>query len=625
MDNPLDSPSPYNSYRPSSLIQAFVALLLGFLFFLVLAGLANLVFDSQYRDRIYPGVTMAGADLGGLTTSQAAERLAEQINYPSIGKVVLKDGSKMWITRPADLGFTVDTEVCAQAAYLVGRQHGSLTRLADKLSAWSSGVNLPPLINYDGRLARQYLERIAAEVDRPTIEASLAVTDLEVVVKPGQIGRKVDIQASLEPLEAQLRSLTDGIVPLVIREDAPAILDANEQAQVARAILSAPLALQLPASDAQAGALGPWKIEPSTLAGWLVIEKVIAAESAQYQIGLDQIKLREYLSKIAPTLELQASDARFTFDDETRQLKLLQPSITGRTLNIDASLQAIEAQLLKGQHAIPLELNYIQPRASGDATAEQLGIKELVSSYTSYFRGSSRERVQNIKTAASRFHGLLVPPNSVFSMANAMGDVSLDNGYSEALIIVGGRTIKGVGGGVCQVSTTLFRTAFFGGYPIVERYPHAYRVGYYEQTRTGWNANLAGLDATVFVPEVDFKFENDRSAWLLMETYVDAKAGALTWKFYSTSDGREVDWNTTGPQNVVKPPAPLYQENPDLVKGEIKQVDWAADGADVTATRVVTRDGQELFSDTVITHYLPWRDVYQYGPGTKIPDKDKDQ
>jgi vancomycin resistance protein YoaR len=80
-----------------------------------------------------------------------------------------------------------------------------------------------------------------------------------------------------------------------------------------------------------------------------------------------------------------------------------------------------------------------------------------------------------------------------------LGDVSLDNGYAEALIIFGDRTIKGVGGGVCQVSTTLFRTAFFGGFPIVERYPHAYRVGYYEQTSSGAiNPNYAGLDATVF-------------------------------------------------------------------------------------------------------------------------------
>jgi vancomycin resistance protein YoaR len=205
-------------------------------------------------------------------------------------------------------------------------------------------------------------------------------------------------------------------------------------------------------------------------------------------------------------------------------------------------------------------------------------------------------------------------------MADALGDVSLDSGYSEALIIYGNQTIKGVGGGVCQVSTTLFRTAFFSGYPIVERHPHAYRVYYYELNAANQVVTrMAGLDATVYVPVVDFKFTNDTDNWLLMETYVNAAARKLTWKFYSTSDGRTVEWDTSGLQNIVEPEEAVYQENPDLDKGEINQIDWAVDGADVTVTRTVLRDGQVYLEDAFHTHYLPWRDVYEYGPGTKIP------
>jgi vancomycin resistance protein YoaR len=258
-----------------------------------------------------------------------------------------------------------------------------------------------------------------------------------------------------------------------------------------------------------------------------------------------------------------------------------------------------------------------------DATAEQLGITGVTSVQNSYFYGSSASRIKNIETAAARFHGLLVAPGETFSMAQALGDVSLDTGYAEALIIYGNRTIKGVGGGVCQVSTTLFRTAFFGGYPILERYPHAYRVSYYELTRSGSvNTDLAGLDATVFVPVVDLKFTNDTPNWLLMETYVKPEARVLTWKFYSTPDGRHVEWETSGLQNIEDAPEPLYQENDDLAQGEIRQVDWEAAGADVTVTRTVTRDGQVISQDEFTTHYLPWRAVYEYGPGTKIP-KDK--
>jgi len=130
---------------------------------------------------------------------------------------------------------------------------------------------------------------------------------------------------------------------------------------------------------------------------------------------------------------------------------------------------------------------------------------------------------------------------------------------------------------------------------------------------------LAGLDATVYFPLVDFKFTNDSPYWILMETYVDS--GSLTWKFYSTSDGRSVTWDTTGPTNVVPAPPPSFEENPELRKNEMKQVDWAANGADVTVTRTVWRNGSVLFQDTISTQYQPWQAICQYGPDSKNPEK----
>jgi vancomycin resistance protein YoaR len=199
-----------------------------------------------------------------------------------------------------------------------------------------------------------------------------------------------------------------------------------------------------------------------------------------------------------------------------------------------------------------------------------------------------------------------------------MGDISLNNGYAEALIIYNGQTIEGVGGGVCQVSTTLFRTAFFSGFPIIERHPHAYRVRYYEKIAGNRiDPTLAGLDATVYVPEVDFKFKNDTPFWLLMETEVSVKNNTITWRFYSTSDGRKITWLTSGPTNLVEPPPPLYKENDSLSTGEIKQVDWEAQGADVNVSRTVCRNDSICLQDTFNTHYEPWRAVYEYGPGTE--------
>ena len=123
--------------------------------------------------------------------------------------------------------------------------------------------------------------------------------------------------------------------------------------------------------------------------------------------------------------------------------------------------QAVEAMINMGNYYVKTE----EPEIPSSITGAEIGVTELLWSETSYFYGSSAERIQNIQAASKSFHGLLVAPGEIFSMGEHMADVSLENGFAEALIIFGGRTIKGVGGGVCQVSTTLFRTVFFGGYP----------------------------------------------------------------------------------------------------------------------------------------------------------------
>lgn len=608
---------------PSPLLQTLFALAGGVALFIF--GLMAVVigYDINYAGVILPGVSVAGIDLSGQTPDQAAGLLAERIAYPQTGRIVFQDGQQVWIARPADLGLTFDAQTTARAAYLLGRQGNPLSRSLAQFEAWYSGRDLAPLLIYDERVAQRYLEAIAAQIDLPVVEASLQIDGVNVVATPGQIGRRLERQTTLAPLEEHLRSLSDSLLPLVVIETPPDILDASQQAETARQILSAPLVLNLP--DAQPGDPGPWTVPPEKLAAMLTIERAALPEGARYQIGLNAEGLRSFLEELAPSLRRFPSDARFIFNDETRQLDLLQPAVIGRALNVDGTLQAVNEKLSQGEHNIALALDYTQPAVPSEATAQQLGVVELVAEQTSYFYGSSAARIQNIQTAAARFHGVLVPPGAVFSMAEVLGDVSLDNGYAEALIIYGNRTIQGVGGGVCQVSTTLFRTVFFAGFPVVERHPHAYRVGYYELNAANQvNSRLAGLDATVFVPVVDFKFKNDTDHWLLMETYTNPAARTLTWKFYSTPDGRSVDWDTTGLRNVVDPPDPVYQENPRLGQGEVRQVDWAVEGADVTVSRTVYRGGQVFFEDSFSTHYLPWAAVYEYGPGTEIDGVDTD-
>jgi vancomycin resistance protein YoaR len=569
---------------------------------LVLAGLGSrLIFSGQ----VLPGVQAAGIDLGGLSRQEVASALARTLTYPQTGTILLLDQGSHWIARPSDLGVAIDFSEMTEQALGAGRGGGFFRNFSEQLTAWDQGIQLAPLVAFDQRVAADYLRLLAAQVDRPTVEAGLSLNGLEVEARPGQVGRTLDALATLETLQVAFEQLHDAQLELVVDEQPPRVLDVSEQAALAGRILSQPLILTAEGS-------GPWVIEPATLAGMIRFE---LGSGGGYEIRLDPASLAGYLEPLGPELERDPQNARFVFNDDTRQLDLLQEAVIGRTLDLAASVQAIQQGTAASQHEIPLVFLLEPPAVGSEATAADLGISEAVSVVSTYFAGSSPERIRNIATASAAFHGLLIAPGETLSMADVLGDISLDKGYAEALIIYGDRTIKGVGGGVCQVSTTLFRTALYGGFEILERHPHAYRVGYYEQGR---GSPGPGFDATVFVPLVDFKFTNDTPYWLLSETYVVGTQ--LLWKFYSTSDGRQVQVSGAQVSGVIEAPKPLYKENPDLPEGEIEQIDFEADGMDVVFTRTVTLDGQTLHHDTFKTHYLPWQAIFEYGPGTQLPE-----
>jgi vancomycin resistance protein YoaR len=239
--------------------------------------------------------------------------------------------------------------------------------------------------------------------------------------------------------------------------------------------------------------------------------------------------------------------------------------------------------------------------------ANNLGIKELIGKGTSLFQHSISSRIFNVTLAASRINGALIAPNEIFSFDQALGDVSAFTGYQQAYVIQNGKTVLGDGGGVCQVSTTFFRALLNAGLPITERHAHAYRVGYYEED------GLPGLDATVFVPSVDLKFKNDTGNYILVQTQIDPEILRLSVFLYGASDGRTVALTSPVVTNRVAHPPDLYQDDPSLPKGVIKQIDFSADGATVSFSRNVTKNGQKIISENFVSDYAPWQSIYLRG------------
>ena len=603
------------SQRTPIMAQLLTAVIGGIILFFGAIFLWVLGYQLIYAGRIFPGVSVAGVDLSGMSPQDAALKLSQTLSYPISGKLLFRDGSNVWVAAPAELGMVFDPSASAQSAYRLGRSGDVFAALDGQLRGLEFGDEVAPVVVFDQRVANQYLQILAQKIDQPELEASLHLKGTNVVAQAGQVGRTLNVTATLTYLGARLQTFSDGEVPLVIQETQPSLTDVSSQADAARNILSQPLQLVMP--NAGPGDPGPWVYDPQIVANMLGVVRVQNGDKADLQIVLNPDSVRQMLANIATQADRQAVDAQFNFNPTAKQLTLKKSSVTGRSIDIDASVQAINAAVARGDHTIPIVIKETQPAVADNVTAQQLGITQLIQQQTSYFYGSPTERIQNIQTAAARFDGVLVAPGETFSMGQTLGDVSLNNGYAEALIIYGNRTITGVGGGVCQVSTTLFRTVLYAGFPVVERVPHAYRVPWYEKTAgNGNDPSLAGLDATVYFPLVDFKFKNDSQYWILMETSADS--GSLTWQFYSTPDGRSVTINTTGPQNIVPAPPASFVKTPDLTE-KMKQTDWAENGADVNVTRTVMMNGAVFFQDNFQTHYQPWQAICEYRPSVTDP------
>lgn len=238
-----------------------------------------------------------------------------------------------------------------------------------------------------------------------------------------------------------------------------------------------------------------------------------------------------------------------------------------------------------------------------------LGINELIGSGGSRYAGSILSRIHNIKLASSKFNGVLIKPEEIISFNKILGDVSKETGYQQAYVIRDGGTVLGDGGGVCQVSTTLFRAALNAGLPIVERSPHSYRVSYYEQ------GSPPGIDATVYDPSPDLKIQNDTPGHILIQVINDPANKSLIFELYGTHDGRVAEISKPIISGSTAPPEDLYTDDPTLPTGTIKQIDWKAWGAKVYFDYKVTRNGETVQDKRFYSNYKPWQAKFLRGTG----------
>lgn len=626
------SPRTVPAKRRVSFVTTLLALLT-VLVWLAAFALIGGVFAYQYQSagRIMPGVSVRGIDLSGLTLAEASQRLAVAFDPYPLAPIVVRYGDQSWTLTAEDLGVNFDAHSAAEAAYRVGRRPvtwppfrslkefslpallTSLTQLQanlqEQLATYRFGHEVLAQETVDRTAGLVWLAARAREIDRPVVEASLRLDGTKVVTGRSQVGRSVDVAATLAAMYDALLNNTGGVVEMVVKDTPPLLADVSQAEAFVRLAFAGPITLTAPDPDLDTGAPPPSytlsldDLQP--LVGLQVLPQIDG--SLEMKAVLDVEPLRSRVGTWAAELTREPRDARLDFDPKTGQVSVVTPSQIGRALDVEATLAAIYQAALSPERTAELPLRLIEP-AVNMHRIDEMGIKELVAKGTTVFKGSSADRVHNIVTGAAAVDGTVIPPDGVFSFNAAVGSVDAENGYKDSLIIWGDRTAVGIGGGICQVSTTLFRAAYLGGLPIVERYNHGYVVGWYGQP---------GLDATIYTPTVDFKFRNNTGHHLLVKSAVDQAKGTLTFYLYGTNPGWTVE--VTGPEisNVVEPGPPVYQQDPSLAPGQIKQVEWSNKGMDVIWRRVIKdAQGQEISRDVLQSSYSPWSAYYLVGPGT---------
>ena len=574
--------------------------------------------QASYRDRVFPGVRLQGMDLSGMTAEEVFAIAQLQSQYFHSPAITLQAADRRFVFRPADFGVGLDPARTAQAALEVGRQGDLQTQIRQRFEAWWHGVDVSPIVQMDSSEARYIVRQVATQTGLPAVDARLVFEAGTARESPAQIGRELDEEMALRMIQSALLDNQPANIVLPYRVLAPRVASVAAAADEIARIMSDDLVVMMPRWDDADKPLPPveaFRIRKEDMLDFTLIEQS-PDDPARITVRLRREKLRGLIEPLGKAVAQKAQNARFTFDPTTGQLKNIAPSRDARALDIEATLEALEAAARSSNRAATVAVSTTPAPVPATATAQALGITQLITQATTFFKGSSAARLANVRVAASRFHGVVVPPGATFSFNEHLGDVSEKEGFQEGLIIVGNRTVKGVGGGVCQVSTTAYQAALRAGFPIVERYPHGYRVSYYERGMG------PGFDASVFSPYADFKFINNTASHLLIETVYDPVRVTLTFKFYGTPDGRQVIISPPSITNVVPHGPDIYEPDTDneVPPGKAKQVDYAVDGATIFFTRRVTRDGETLINERVVSRYLPWQAVYRYGPDFIPPE-----
>lgn len=542
-----------------------------------------------YKDRILPNTFISGLNVSGLTKEQAKEKI--KILIPTNKNIVLTSNQKDYIYNSNYFKFDYDLEDTVRKAYEIGRGSDFTENQKRKFQSLFFPLEIIFTYKFDKSLIDLEISRIVGEERISGRDASYKIAGGNIVIEEEKEGLSVDYEKLKLILETELPKTKDSKILIPYYNRIP---------EITKQDLS--------------------KIQNDVTNKFYRDLKLIFFEKEKYlpksQI-FSLLKVRKnkdgiYYDLNEDITKKLTENVKSFVDKKPRAIvtKFDEENVYEFEINKEGSVLD-EMKFRKDLREVLLtkkpELKVATFSVGENLTKEGYGINHLIGYGKSKFAGSINSRVFNLDLAAQKISGTLVAPGEEFSFLRAVGPISQLEGFQTAYIISEGRTVLGEGGGVCQTSTTLFRAILNSGLPIISRYPHAYRVGYYEQDVK------AGFDASVFYPSLDFKFKNDTQRHLLVQAYVDKKNYEMTFYIFGTKDGRKVEVSEPVLTGFIPAPAPVYVEDPTMKEGQIKQIDFSASGITSTFTRKVTKDEKVLIDEEFTSSYSPWKAIYLKG------------
>lgn len=566
----------------------FLAILLAVFPFLITLVLYNI----YYSNLIYPNTFVAETAIAGLKPQEAKDKIAQKI---ASEKIVLTYADQNFEIPFEKIELSYDLNASVTNAFNLDRSGNFFIDTQSRILSIFRERKMPLIYNLSDRALSDILSGISDSIETDPVYPKASVSKGKVTIDKGKKGQVVDIQNLRKKIAKNLDNADFSLIEIPLTIVDPTLNDTeaeNFQERIEK-LFAKTLNVN-------------FEFQTFNFKGGNLYDLV------DPKGGYNQEKISEAVASIKTQVDRDPQNPTFIFSEG--KVKEFAAAKDGIKTDEGALRLKFLDSLAKLENEEKKEISFDVPVAKTPSeiqTSEvnDLGIKELIGRGTSRFRGSIASRIYNITLAASRINGVLIKPGDTFSFNDALGDVSKFTGYKEAYVIKDGRTVLGDGGGVCQVSSTLFRAALGAGLPIIERRAHAYRVGYYEQD------SLPGFDATVYSPSTDLKIKNDTPAHILIQTQVNPKTSSLVFELYGTKDGRVATTTKPTVSDSVEPPPDLYQDDPTLPAGTVKQVDYRAWGAKVVFSYKVEKEGQVIYQKTFTSLYRPWQAVYLRGTG----------